>query len=79
MSEYKDMKINQRIQFLEDQNKAMEEEIKSLKSCINWLYDENNKHGDFISYKNLDDEYVYFDNHAHQVQINDYPFSKYTL
>ncbi len=79
MSENKNARINQRIQFLESQNNAMAEEIESLKSCVNWLYDEYDKHNDFISYKALDDEYVYFNKHAHREKIDDYPFSKYTL
>lgn len=79
MSENLNARINQRIQFLESQNKAMSEEIESLKSCVLWLYDEYDKHNDFINHKDLDDEYVYFSKHAHRVQISDYPFSKYTL
>ena len=66
--------------------KALEESIEEaldyilyLSSSNEWLTAEMKYLQDFISYKKLDDEYLYFRNHAHLKEEPDLPFPPYLL
>ena len=53
--------------------------ISYLSSSNEWLTAEMKYLQDFISYKKLDDEYLYFRNHAHLKEEPDLPFPPYVL
>ena len=53
--------------------------ISYLASSNEWLTTEMKYLQDFISYKKLDDEYLYFRNHAHLKEEPDLPFPPYVL
>ena len=66
--------------------KALEESIKEasdyilyLSSSNEWLMAEMIYLQDFISYKKLGDEYLYFREHAHLRDDPDLPFPPYVL
>ena len=66
--------------------KALEESIEEasnyisyLSSSNEWLATEMKYLQDFISYKKLDDEYLYFRDHAHLQEEIDLPFPPYVL
>ena len=66
--------------------KALEENIEEasdyisyLSSSNEWLATEMKYLRDFISYKKLDDEYLYFRGHARLKEDPDLPFPPYVL
>ena len=66
--------------------KALEERIEEARDYISylsssneWLTAEMKYLQDFISYKKLDDEYLYFRDHAHLQEETDLPFPPYVL
>ncbi len=66
--------------------KALEESIEEASDYISylssnneWLTAEMKYLQDFISYKKLDDEYLYFRDHAHLKEEPDLPFPPYVL
>ena len=64
---------------LEESTEEASDYISYLSSSNEWLTAEMKYLQDFISYKKLDDEYLYFREHAHLKEEPDLPFPPYVL
>jgi len=60
-------------------NKELQEHLLDLEEQLSNMEIENHYMSDFISYKMLTDEYVFFRQHAHEEQPEDCPFPYFTL
>lgn len=64
---------------LEESIEEASDSISYLSSSNEWLTAEMNYLQDFISYKKLDDEYLYFRDHAHLKEEPNLTFPSYGL